>query len=579
MNILPMKGITNFMNNANFSYVHSVLQSLSCLDFAKQFLSSYNFNFFGNNLYVTKELYALMNNLNNGNDAFSQDIINYYQNRVNMLFNNISIAFNTDPYHFLFYFLDILHYENNRMNGFFDPKTLYNQPLMSQQNDDYMYYLFMMFFNQTQNSMISNYFFNAEKHTTNCTNCGTIYFYAIKKILRFDVNKFKIYRDNAYPLKKFSNLNLDECFRCYIGGTSCRCQNCGNKAIKYSKICSSTKILIIYLDRQNNHSFKGDIDFPFQFNLINYYSIRRANNLNFNPIYNLRACISYDNFIGKYFADCLVKNNFYQNGIWCRFIDNQVRILNNYQNEIRQYEPQILIYELDNNMAYNMASNINMPNMNMNNQQQFNMNQQFNNNMPMNNNQQFNNFQNQFSNPLFNMFLMMMPKFQNMFNNNININNFNNNNFNNINNNNNNQNQDITEFQNQNLKMMNQINELNLNNDNTCVISQTIYPNNNPLNKAVPFGLKFILVPEIGDQSETPSNKIIPQVLSTYKFKEAVKNFFTKLVKPEEAIKKFLFNGNEISRDCEDTLEKLNMNQDTVIKAIKSPNFDQLKLV
>ena len=68
------------IENGNFSYVHSVLQSISCLDFAQQFLSLNNYNFFGSNLYVTKELYALMNNLYNGNDAFSQDIINYYKN-------------------------------------------------------------------------------------------------------------------------------------------------------------------------------------------------------------------------------------------------------------------------------------------------------------------------------------------------------------------------------------------------------------------------------------------------------------------------------------------------------------------
>ena len=135
---------------------------------------------------------------------------------------------------------------------------------------------------------------------------------------------------------------------------------------------------------------------------------------------------------------------------------------------------------------------------------------------------------------------------------------------------------DIIKFQNQNLELMNQIKEFNLNDDNTR-FNPTIIQNN-PLKKTLAFGLKFILVPEIGDQSETPMNKIIPQVLSTYKFKEAVNNFFTKLVKPREAIKKFLLNENVIAPDCESTLEKLNINQDTVIKAIKSPNFDELKL-
>ena len=52
-----------------------------------------------------------------------------------------------------------------------------------------------------------------------------------------------------------------------------------------------------------------------------------------------------------------------------------------------------------------------------------------------------------------------------------------------------------------------------------------------------------------------------------------------KLVKPRGAIKKFLLNNNEISPDSEVSLNQLNINKDTIIKAIKSPNFDQMKLV
>jgi hypothetical protein len=92
------------------------------------------------------------------------------------------------------------------------------------------------------------------------------------------------------------------------------------------------------------------------------------------------------------------------------------------------------------------------------------------------------------------------------------------------------------------------------------------------------FGLKFICVPEFGDQSETPINKIIAQVSSNFKFKEAINNFYMKLVKPRAAIKKFLLNNNAISPDCESSLSQLNINKDTIIKAIKSPNFDQMKL-
>lgn len=111
-------------------------------------------------------------------------------------------------------------------------------------------------------------------------------------------------------------------------------------------------------------------------------------------------------------------------------------------------------------------------------------------------------------------------------------------------------------------------------------MSNNTKPSNpNPNGNINQFGLKFICVPEFGDQSETPTNKIVAQVSSNFKFKEAINNFYMKLVKPRGAIKKFLLNNNEISPDCESSLSQLNINKDTIIKAIKSPNFDQMKLV
>ena len=98
------------------------------------------------------------------------------------------------------------------------------------------------------------------------------------------------------------------------------------------------------------------------------------------------------------------------------------------------------------------------------------------------------------------------------------------------------------------------------------------------MSNKVAFSLKFIYVPEFGDQSETNLNRISAQVLSDFTFEKAVNNFFCKLVKPRNAIKRFLLYEKEISPNCQSTLASLNINENTVIKAIKSQNFDQLNL-
>ena len=68
----------------------------------------------------------------------------------------------------------------------------------------------------------------------------------------------------------------------------------------------------------------------------------------------------------QYFADVLI-NNF-----WFRFINSQVNMLVNVNNDINIFEPQLLIYELDNSMQNNqflkmlMMKNYQIQNMKMN---------------------------------------------------------------------------------------------------------------------------------------------------------------------------------------------------------------------
>ena len=103
--------------------------------------------------------------------------------------------------------------------------------------------------------------------------------------------------------------------------------------------------------------------------------------------------------------------------------------------------------------------------------------------------------------------------------------------------------------------------------------------NQNPFEQIdVNFQLTFSVVPEFGDQSLDKNIRILSQVRSSHTVKMAIDNFFVKLVKPRESIQRFILNGNILDPQCEQTLSSMNIDHNTIIKAIKSENFNELKL-
>jgi transcription elongation factor Elf1 len=217
---------------------------------------------------------------------------------------------------------------------------------------------------QSHNSFISQYFFNIIKYEMKCQNCNSYYNYSHKIILEFDVDLYRNYRDQAFPQKSCMNLNMDECFTNYIGGKQYNCIYCNNPGFIYSTISRPSKVLIISFKR-NNHNYSCDIDFDLKINIAKYCSKDNISGINSNTVYNLKAIIGLNNN-QQYFADVLI-NNF-----WFRFINNQVNTLVNVNNDIHIFEPQLLIYELNNNMQDNqfikmwMMKNYQMQNMKMN---------------------------------------------------------------------------------------------------------------------------------------------------------------------------------------------------------------------
>ena len=445
MNIFPQGITNNFQNNQlNFSYAHAALQPLCFLDVTKNlFTFMQNNGMRYNNFFpMANELLKIIEKVNSGIVPDSQNIIYYYgkkymENQMNVISKNVLAP---DPFHFLYFLFQFLHLETNMCNRF--ENNFFDQSLNAMKNDDYIYMQFLLFIMKTQNSIISNDFFNTVRYTYDCQMCGKYFFYSLQNIYRMNIDTIRYFRDSTYPMKQGSNLDLSELFICYSGGSYNNCRNCGNnKCPRYTRICFPAKALIISLERKN-HPFKNDINILPFFDLKPFISKTRTQGLNLNTIYELKAVISYINFgnNGKYFADCKVKIN--NNSMWIRYIDSYYQTIQ--PNDVCIYEPQILIYEIYNpqqTMGMNMNNPMNMGTSNLGNNNEYisfnNMNVKQAHMMYNNNNMGMINNQNMMMNNIGPMMMNQNPRMMNQNpmmmnnpntmmnnNNNINMNNF-----------------------------------------------------------------------------------------------------------------------------------------------------------
>ena len=393
MNSFPV-GITNNFNNGslNFSYVHSVLQSLCFLDSTNNFFSFMEKNGMRfNMLYpIANEFLNIIYNVKNGIISDSQNILylysqKYLNNQMNIQSRNVLA---NDPFHFFYFLLQFLHLETNVAQRY--NNSLFNQSLMAMRNEDYMYMLFLQFIFETQNSIISNQLFNTVRYMFNCPNCGLYYSFGLQNIFRMKLDTIRYHRDKSMPMKIGNNLNLSELFIHYSGGNYSICKHCNyNKTKRYTRICFPAKTVIISLERKN-HCFYKDVDFSFNFDIREYISKTKTKGININTNYELKAVISYTKFgnEGKYFADCKIKSG--MNHIWIRYVDKYYFTIK--PQNIFDNEPQILIYEvndqfyqqqnmlINNNVSLNQM-NVQMMNNNLNNMYNMDMSNNINNNM------------------------------------------------------------------------------------------------------------------------------------------------------------------------------------------------------
>jgi len=115
-------------------------------------------------------------------------------------------------------------------------------------------------------------------------------------------------------------------------------------------------------------------------------------------------------------------------------------------------------------------------------------------------------------------------------------------------------------------------------NQNLSVNNQGNQMFNNDINNSTIFiNLKFQVIPENWDGSEVGTFPINPQVTLDSTVQYAIDKFYTKLQKPKEAINRFTVNNMVLDINSQVKLKDLQINSNSVIYAIKNPNFDQIK--
>ena len=367
MNQYPQGIYNSFRNNElNFTYAHSVLQALCFLDSTQKFFTYMNENNMrnNNNFLMANELLNIIQTVNSGTRADSKFIIfmfgKYFtENKDNLPSQNV---LSPDPFHFFYFLLHFLHIETNISKNY--DNRFFNLDFNSKKNDNLIYREFLLFLIKTQNSLISTDFFSSMTFIFNCPNCQIYFDYGLHTILRMNIDNFKQIRDQYKPNKKGAILDLADLLDCYCCEIPVKCQNCGNDAKKQTKLCLPGKTIIISLER-NQHTLSPDVKFDLNFNFYNYISKSKTSGMNLNTNYELKAVISYAILgnEGKYFADCKIRGG-KSSDFWVRYIDSYY--FNIQEKDLLTYEPQILIYEVNNNINSNQQQN--HTNINTNNQ-------------------------------------------------------------------------------------------------------------------------------------------------------------------------------------------------------------------
>jgi len=241
------KSVKCYQMMGEFSYADSVLQAFIQLECVQNWfhqitqLNIINHPYFNQSL--TKDLYLLIQSIA-CNVLDSSQLISDFEFKSKDFFKK---DVKKDPFHFLYYFLDILHLEMNVPKNFNFNKDMYYKSLYDNiHSDNNTFNLFANYMEQTQNSFISNNFFSIEKYMINCPLCQSMFNYDFKKIYRFDLDELLNTRNQCDPLNMGNSLSLNNCFQYSANTKANKCGSCNNSiASQCEQIFQTSNILII----------------------------------------------------------------------------------------------------------------------------------------------------------------------------------------------------------------------------------------------------------------------------------------------------------------------------------------------
>ena len=223
------KSVKCYRMMGEFSYADSVLQAFIQLECVQNWfhqitqLNIINHPYFNQSL--TKDLYLLIQSIACNVLDSSQLISDFDFKSKNFFKKDVK----KDPFHFLYYFLDILHLEMNVPKNFNFNKDMYYKSLYDNiHSDNNTFNLFTNYMEQTQNSFISDNFFSIEKYMINCPLCQSMFNYDFKKIYRFDLDELLNTRNQCAPLSMGNCLSLNNCFQYSANTKVNKCGSCNN---------------------------------------------------------------------------------------------------------------------------------------------------------------------------------------------------------------------------------------------------------------------------------------------------------------------------------------------------------------
>ena len=326
------------IKNKETSYANSVLQSFLYLECVQNWLNNLKATGEINNIFynttLTKDLFSLFSNVSQGIDIDSSNLIIDFENKSKDIWKKNIVQ---DAFHFLHYLLEIIHIENNHpKNSNFD-FNLYLQNIKNTiSNDLGVFSFFNNYLDQTQNSFISNYFYNIIKYCINCPSCTIMFNYSLKKIIRFNLDEI-----NSMKSVMNKKLSLSDCFKYSKKMRKNKCKMCNNDfSSEFQQIYNSAKLLIIEFNRKtNSFNFQNDVRFYSDFDISDIIINQECE----NKKYKLKAVVCRY-ALNKYFADVNINSCFY------RFMDCHtgidVKMIKD-NKELLQYEPQLLFYEIE----------------------------------------------------------------------------------------------------------------------------------------------------------------------------------------------------------------------------------------